>query len=114
MMKQTMLGAISALMFVSFSSSVGAQTPATAPVPPPGPNAVSIAGIQYVVLKSGPSSSEHPSRTDAVEVFYEGKHMDGRVFDSSARMKNGTAIFTLRVLIHGWVDAVQLISRGVC
>ena len=64
------------------------------------------------MLKSGPPSSEHPSRTDAVEVFYEGKQMDGTIFDTSARMKNGTAIFPLRLLIPGWVVAVQLMSRG--
>src|SRR5438094_860412 len=112
MTKQAVVRALSALMLVSVSSAASAQSEAITPVPPPGPNAVSIAGVQYVVLKSGPPSNEHPSRTDAVDVFYEGKTMDGRIFDTSARMKNGTAIYPLRLLIPGWVVAVQLMSRG--
>jgi FKBP-type peptidyl-prolyl cis-trans isomerase FklB len=71
-----------------------------------------VAGIQYVVLKSGPPSSEHPTRADAVQIHFEGRTMDGRVFDASSRYKNGTAIFPLRLLIPGWVVAVQLMNRG--
>ncbi len=40
-------------------------------------------GVQYKVVRSGPSGGEHPDRNDLVRVDYEGTLTDGTVFDSS-------------------------------
>src|SRR3569623_2177034 len=40
-------------------------------------------GLQYEVVSSGPASGQHPHAGDEVKVNYEGKLVDGTVFDSS-------------------------------
>jgi len=67
-------------------------------------------GLQYLVLQEG-SGSEHPSATDRVKVHYEGKLLDGTVFDSS--VKRGKPIsFGLNQVIKGWTEGVQLMVVG--
>jgi len=67
-------------------------------------------GLQYMVLQVG-SGSEHPSATDRVKVHYEGKLLDGTVFDSS--VKRGKPIsFALNQVIKGWTEGVQLMVVG--
>jgi len=66
-------------------------------------------GLQYKVLKSG--SGKKPSATDEVEVHYEGKLLDGSIFDSS--IQRGTPItFSLNKVIPGWTEGVQLMRKG--
>lgn len=67
-------------------------------------------GLQYKVLQEG-IGSEHPTATDQVKVHYEGKLLDGTVFDSS--IKRGTPIsFALNRVIKGWTEGVQLMVAG--
>src|SRR5690348_7120949 len=40
-------------------------------------------GLQYEVVSSGPATGQHPHAGDEVKVNYEGKLVDGTVFDSS-------------------------------
>ena len=40
-------------------------------------------GLQYRVLHSGPATGLRPKLADEVKVNYEGKLLDGTVFDSS-------------------------------
>jgi len=67
-------------------------------------------GLQYLVLQAG-TGSEHPSATDRVKVHYEGKLLDGTVFDSS--VARGKPIsFGLNQVIKGWTEGVQLMVVG--
>ena len=68
-------------------------------------------GLQYKIIQSGPATGAHPGPRDTVKVDYEGKLIDGKVFDSSiARGK--PAEFPLRGLIPAWIETVQLMHTG--
>jgi len=67
-------------------------------------------GLQYLVLQAG-TGEVHPAATDRVKVHYEGKLLDGTVFDSS--VKRGKPIsFGLNQVIKGWTEGVQLMVVG--
>ncbi|MEZ5525824.1 MAG: FKBP-type peptidyl-prolyl cis-trans isomerase [Pseudomonadales bacterium] len=67
-------------------------------------------GLQYKVLQEG-TGTVHPTATDRVKVHYEGKLLDGTVFDSS--VKRGKPIsFGLNQVIKGWTEGVQLMVVG--
>jgi len=66
-------------------------------------------GLQYKVLKQG--SGPRPRANDTVTVHYEGKLIDGMVFDSS--LKRGQPIsFPVNQVIAGWTEALQLMPVG--
>ncbi|MEJ0080154.1 MAG: FKBP-type peptidyl-prolyl cis-trans isomerase N-terminal domain-containing protein [Puia sp.] len=66
-------------------------------------------GLQYVVLKQG--TGPKPALTDKVKCDYEGKLIDGTVFDSS--VKQGKPIeFAVNGVIAGWTEALQLMNTG--
>ena len=66
-------------------------------------------GLQYVVLKEG--TGPKPLATDKVKCDYEGKLVDGTVFDSS--VKQGKPIeFAVNGVIKGWTEALQLMNTG--
>lgn len=66
-------------------------------------------GLQYKVLASGNGAS--PKASDSVECHYEGRLIDGSVFDSSYR-RGETATFGVTQVIAGWVEALQLMKEG--
>ncbi|MEC5210732.1 FKBP-type peptidyl-prolyl cis-trans isomerase FklB [Psychrobacter sp. PL15] len=66
-------------------------------------------GLQYKVLTAG--TGKMPKATDVVEVNYEGKLLDGTVFDSS--YERGEPIeFPLNQVITGWTEGLQLMKEG--
>ena len=68
-------------------------------------------GLQYKVLTSGDGSGKKPTINDSVEVNYEGKLIDGTIFDSS--YARGQSIsFPVSGVIAGWTEALQLMSEG--
>ncbi len=68
-------------------------------------------GLQYQVLASGPATGPHPKLSDDVTVDYEGKLIDGTVFDSS--IKRGEPVtFPLKKLIPGWESIVRMMRPG--
>ncbi|HEY5105619.1 MAG TPA: FKBP-type peptidyl-prolyl cis-trans isomerase [Caulobacteraceae bacterium] len=72
---------------------------------------VTASGLQYRVIHSGPSEGPRPKPADEVKVNYEGKLLDGEVFDSS--FERGTPmVATLDHLIPGWIEALQLMRPG--
>jgi peptidylprolyl isomerase/FKBP-type peptidyl-prolyl cis-trans isomerase FklB len=68
-------------------------------------------GLQYRVLRSGPANGLRPKPADEVKVDYEGKLVDGKVFDSSFD-RGAPAILTVRDLVPGWREALQLMRPG--
>jgi FKBP-type peptidyl-prolyl cis-trans isomerase len=66
-------------------------------------------GLQYQVLREGTGKS--PKATDTVTVNYEGKLIDGRVFDSSYKRGEPTT-FPLNRVIPGWTEGLQLMKVG--
>ena len=74
----------------------------------PGVN-VTKSGLQYEVLTEG--SGKSPKATDTVRCHYEGRLLDGSVFDSSYR-RGTPADFGLNQVIPGWTEGVQLMKEG--
>jgi FKBP-type peptidyl-prolyl cis-trans isomerase len=66
-------------------------------------------GLQYQILTEGTGAS--PKADDEVTVHYKGTLLDGTVFDSSYDRKE-PATFTVKQLIPGWVEALQLMKEG--
>ncbi len=66
-------------------------------------------GLQYIVLTQGEGPS--PAATDRVTVHYEGKSLDGTVFDSSHE-RGEPSEFVLSAVISGWTEGVQLMKVG--
>lgn len=72
-------------------------------------------GLQYEVLKEG--NATKPKATDIVAVQYEGKLIDGKVFDSTAMHSQPgqtpePAVFPLNQVIPGWTEGLQLMGEG--
>ena len=70
---------------------------------------VTESGLQYMVLEAG--LGKHPSATDNVKCHYEGRLIDGTVFDSSYR-RGEPATFPLNGVISGWTEGLQLMGEG--
>lgn len=66
-------------------------------------------GLQYEILKSG--EGRRPQATDQVRCHYEGRLVDGTLFDSSIQ-RGEPAVFGVNQVIAGWVEALQLMSEG--
>ena len=66
-------------------------------------------GLQYKVIKQG--DGKKPTSSDSVVAHYEGKLINGKVFDSS--MKRGQpATFPLNGVIKGWQEILPLMPVG--
>ena len=66
-------------------------------------------GLQYEVLKQG--AGKRPTATSKVTVHYEGRLINGTVFDSS--IDRGEPItFALNQVIAGWTEGLQLMQEG--
>ncbi len=75
------------------------------------PGVITLAdGLQYKVVTSGPPGRS-PKVRDEVKVHYEGKLLNGTVFDSSFE-RGAPATFPLRGLIPAWVEGIQLMKPG--
>ncbi|MBR1445522.1 MAG: FKBP-type peptidyl-prolyl cis-trans isomerase [Alloprevotella sp.] len=70
---------------------------------------VTKSGLQYEVLSEGTGAS--PRATDTVRCHYEGRLVDGSVFDSSYR-RGEPAEFPLNGVIAGWTEGLQLMKEG--
>ena len=66
-------------------------------------------GLLYQVLNEG--SGKKPTAADTVECHYEGRLIDGTVFDSSYK-RGESATFPLNGVIAGWTEGVQLMGEG--
>jgi len=66
-------------------------------------------GLQYQVIR--PGSGERPLPSSKVKVNYEGKLLDGTVFDSSYQ-RGQPVEFGLDQVIKGWTEGVSLMPVG--
>ena len=66
-------------------------------------------GLQYEVLTE--AIGQKPVATDSVRCHYEGRLIDGTVFDSSYQRGEPTS-FPLQGVIKGWTEGLQLMSLG--
>lgn len=66
-------------------------------------------GLQYKVIQKG--EGEIPTATQRVRVNYEGRLIDGTVFDSSYK-RNEPATFGCNQVIKGWTEALTMMPVG--
>ncbi|MFT3741621.1 MAG: FKBP-type peptidyl-prolyl cis-trans isomerase [Gammaproteobacteria bacterium] len=66
-------------------------------------------GLQYEVIT--PGEGKKPGPRDTVTVDYEGKLLNGTVFDSSYK-RGQPATFPVNGVIAGWQEALQLMNTG--
>jgi FKBP-type peptidyl-prolyl cis-trans isomerase FkpA len=64
-----------------------------------------------VIRTITPGTGESPSSTDVVKVNYEGKLVDGTVFDSSLK-RGQPAEFPLNGVVPCWTEALQKMKKG--
>lgn len=70
---------------------------------------VTKSGLQYQVLQQG--TGKTPKATSKVKVNYEGRLLDGTVFDSSIARQQ-PAEFQVSQVIAGWTEGLQLMKEG--
>jgi peptidylprolyl isomerase len=101
------------------ATSALAQTetmPASRPGPPTipadvGETKTTASGLKYCVLKEGAPGGKHPTENDFVKVHYTGWLTNGKLFDSSV-VRNEPIEFSLKGVIAGWTEGVQLMTPG--
>ncbi len=71
---------------------------------------VTRSGLQYKVLRQG--DGPVPQSTDRVKVHYEGRLIDGTVFDASSKHGNEPVTFEANRVIKGWTEALCLMPVG--
>ena len=69
---------------------------------------VTESGLQYKVIESGSGIS--PTKEDIVQVHYEGRLVNGEIFDSSIGAE--PIEFKVGEVLPGWVEALQLMKEG--
>ena len=67
-------------------------------------------GVQYKVLKEG--NGAVPTDTSTVVVNYEGRLIDGTVFDASSKHGDKPAEFQPNQVIKGWTEALTMMPVG--
>lgn len=67
-------------------------------------------GLQYEIIKEGTGAK--PKASDVVSVTYEGKLINGEVFDSTEKHGGEPAVFPLNGVIAGWTEGLQLMQEG--
>ena len=67
-------------------------------------------GLQYKVLVKGEGAV--PQRNEKVLVHYEGRLIDGTVFDASSKHGSEPATFVPTQVIRGWTEALTMMPVG--
>jgi peptidylprolyl isomerase/FKBP-type peptidyl-prolyl cis-trans isomerase FklB len=65
--------------------------------------------MQYRILRAGPADGKHPTRSSAVKLLYEGRRLDGTLFDNNS---GKPAIFPVRALTSGFQQALMMMKPG--
>jgi len=67
-------------------------------------------GLQYEVLTQG--NGAVPQKSDKVKVHYEGRLIDGTVFDASSKHGTEPSSFRADQVIKGWTEALTMMPVG--
>ena len=67
-------------------------------------------GLQYKVIKEGKGAI--PTDTTTVKVQYEGRTIDGKIFESSYQNGNGPITMQPSQMIPGWTQALTRMPEG--
>ncbi|MBQ9655229.1 MAG: FKBP-type peptidyl-prolyl cis-trans isomerase [Prevotella sp.] len=67
-------------------------------------------GLQYKVLQKG--NGPVPKESDKVKVKYEGRLIDGTVFDSTDKHGGNPVTFSPAQVIKGWTEALTMMPVG--
>lgn len=68
-------------------------------------------GLQYRIIKNGAGPS--PSNASTVVVEYEGRLVDGTVFDSTAKNNKGKPVsLSVSSVMRGWSEALKMMKKG--
>lgn len=67
-------------------------------------------GLQYKILIKG--TGKIPTVSDRVTVVYEGRTIDGKVFDATSRHGTSNDTFGVGGLIKGWTEALTMMPVG--
>lgn len=68
-------------------------------------------GLMYKIVSSPNPKATQPTVTDTVTVNYEGKLVNGKVFDSSYE-RNSPATFPLGRVVEAWQIGIPLMHKG--
>jgi FKBP-type peptidyl-prolyl cis-trans isomerase len=72
--------------------------------------AMTASGLRYKIISYG--SSPKPNATSTVKCLYEGKLIDGKIFDSTRNRNNEPSEFPLDAVIPAWTEGLQHIGVG--
>ncbi len=68
-------------------------------------------GLQYRVIKKG--TGVKPNDESQVTVAYEGRFIDGKVFDGTDKNNGGKPVtLGMRSVVRGWNEALKLMKKG--
>lgn len=68
-------------------------------------------GLMYKVVSSPNPKAAKPTINDTVAVMYEGRLIDGKVFDSSYE-RGEPAQFPVNQVVPGWQEGIPLMHKG--
>lgn len=68
-------------------------------------------GVMYKIVSRAPAPGAQPTIEDTVKINYEGKLLNGKVFDSSYD-RNQPAEFPLGRLVPAWQEVIPLLHVG--
>lgn len=68
-------------------------------------------GLRYRIVSEGDTEKMATNDADVVKVNYEGKLMNGHIFDSSYKREQ-PAEFALNRVIKGWTEGMKLVGEG--
>ncbi|ESQ84691.1 hypothetical protein AEAC466_06460 [Asticcacaulis sp. AC466] len=68
-------------------------------------------GVMYKIVSRAPQPGPQPKPSDQVTIQYEGKLINGKVFDSSYA-RNQPATFPLAQLVPAWQEVIPLLHVG--
>ena len=68
-------------------------------------------GLEYIVLTAGPECESNVNNDDIALAHYEGRLVDGTVFDSSFA-RNQPSQFPANRVIRGWTEALGMMCPG--